>query len=154
MGSTSLIVLDTNVLAELTRVTPAAGVLAWARDQDPEAIFTTAVCEAELLFGVAAMAEGRRRSALARAVEAMLGAVLGGRVLSFDRKAARIYGELAAQSRRSGRAVGMADLQIAAIARAHGADAIATRNTPHFADCGVALVNPWVAGTASTQGRA
>ena len=151
MGSTSLIVLDTNVLAELPRVTPAAGVLAWARDQDPEAIFTTAVCEAELLFGVAAMAEGRRRSALARAVEAMLGAVLGGRVLSFDRKAARIYGELAAQSRR---AVGMADLQIAAIARAHGADAIATRNTPHFADCGVALVNPWVAGTASTQGRA
>lgn len=143
-----MIVLDTNVLSELIRATPSPAVLAWARAQDAAAIFTTAVCEAELLFGVAAMAEGRRRVTLARAVEAILGAILGGRVLPFDRAAAAIYGVLAAESRRSGRPVGMADLQIAAIARARNADAIATRNTQHFAGCGLAIVDPWSAGAA------
>lgn len=141
-----MIVLDTNVVSELIRATPASAVMVWARAQDAATIVTTAVCEAELLFGIAAMAEGRRRTALARAVEAILGTVFGGRVLPFDRSAARIYGELAAESRRSGHAVGVADLQTAAIARARNAAAIATRNTRHFAGCGVAVVDPWTMG--------
>ncbi len=144
--------LDTNVLSELMRPTPAPAVLAWARAQNAATIFTTAVCEAELLFGVAAMAEGRRRMALARAVEAILGTILGGRVLPFDRVAAKFYGVLAAESRRSGRPVGIADLQIAAIARARSADAIATRNTQHFAGCGLAIVDPWSAGAVTAGG--
>ncbi len=148
-----MIVLDTNVLSELTHASPTPAVMAWARAQNAAAIFTTAVCEAELLFDVAALAEGRRRTALARAVVAILGTVLGGRVLPFDRSAARIYGELAAESRRLGRPVGVADLQIAAIARARNAEAIATRNTRHFAGCGVAIVDPWLAGAASAGGQ-
>jgi len=150
VGFQGVIVLDTNVLSELTRATPSPAVMAWARAQDPAAVFTTAVCEAELLFGVAAMTEGRRRDAIARAVETMLGTVLGGRVLPFDRAAARIFGELAAESRRSGRPVGVADLQIGAIARARKADAIATRNTQHFVGCGVAIVDPWLEGAEPT----
>jgi len=138
-----VIVLDTNVVSELIRATPSPAVLAWARAQDAAAIFTTAVCEAELLFGVAAMEEGRRRTMLTRAIEAILGTILGGRVLPFDRAAARIYGVLAAESRRAGRSVGIADLQIAAVARARRASAIATRNTQHFADCGLPIINPW-----------
>lgn len=143
--------LDTNVLAELIRAVPSPAVQAWARAQDAEAMFTAAVCEAELLFGVAAMAEGRRRIDLARAVETILGIVLGGRVLPFDRAAARIYGELADASRRAGQSAGVADLQIAAIARARKADAIATRNTKRFTGCGVALVDPWLAGAGSAD---
>ena len=145
--------LDTNVLSELIRATPSPAVLAWARAQDAEAIFTTAVCEAELLFGVAAMAEGRRRTTLARAVEAILGTILGGRVLPFDRAAARFYGVLAAECRTAGRPVGIADLQIAAIARARNAGAIATRNTQHFAGSGLAIVDPWSAGAVSASGQ-
>ena len=148
-----MIVLDTNVLSELIRATPSPAVLAWARAQDADAIFTTAVCEAELLFGVAAMEEGRRRTALARAVEAILGTILGGRVLPFDRAAARLYGVLEADSRRAGRPVDMADLQIAAIARARNAGAIATRNVQHFAGCGLAIVDPWSAGVVSASGQ-
>jgi toxin FitB len=69
--------------------------------------------------------------------------------LPFDRAAARIYGELASESRRSGRSVDVADLQIAAVARARNAAAIATRNTRHFVGCGIALVDPWLAGAPS-----
>jgi toxin FitB len=147
-----VIVLDTNVLSELMRSAPSPVVQEWAREQTADAMFTTAICEAELLFGIAAMADGRRRRALARAVEAILGTVLQGRVLPFDRAAVRLYGELAAGSRHSGRPVGIPDLQIAAIARARNADAIATRNTQHFAGCGLRVVDPWMAATASPHG--
>jgi toxin FitB len=43
----------------------------------------------------------------------------------------------------AGRAVGTADLQIAAIALSRRLEAIATRNVGHFADCGVPVINPW-----------
>ena len=141
-----MIILDTNVLSELTRLSPSPEVLGWAGAQNQDAIFTTAVCEAELLYGVQLLAVGKRRTDLARAVETMLGTVLAGRVLPFDRAAARVYGELAAAHKSKGKSVGMADLQIAAIARARGAAALATRNTADFADCGVVLLDPWRAG--------
>ncbi len=141
-----MIVFDTNVLSELIRHTTSDAVLAWARAQDSEAIFTTTICEAELLFGVSMLPEARHRAALGRAVEAMLGTVLAGRVLPFDRTAAVAYAAWAADRRRAGRPVGMAELQIAAIARARGAAAIATRNVRDFAGCGVALIDPWAAG--------
>jgi toxin FitB len=47
-----VIVLDTNVISELARPAPFPAVLAWARRQMPEEVFTTSICEAELLFGV------------------------------------------------------------------------------------------------------
>jgi hypothetical protein len=34
-------------------------------------------------------------------------------------------------------------VEIASIARARHADAIATRNVDDFRDCGVPLINPW-----------
>lgn len=138
-----MIILDTNVLSELTRSTPAAEVLAWARAQNAGTIFTTTVNEAEMRYGLAMLPDGRRRTALARAIDAMLGTVLAGRVLPFDRTAAAEYGDWAATRRKLGRPVAMADLLIAAIARARGANAIATRNTDDFMDCGVPLINPW-----------
>jgi predicted nucleic acid-binding protein len=146
VGRTEVIILDTNILSELVRATPAPAVLQWAHAQDPEAIFTTAICEAELLYGVAIMADGQRRDLLTRAVQSMLNIVLAGRVLPFDRSAASVYAKLGGAGRREGRPTGMADLQIAAIARARSADAIATRNVRHFAGAGVAVVDPWQAG--------
>ena len=74
-----------------------------------------------------------------------LTAILGGRVLPFDRAAAQVYAGRAAQRRRAGRPVGTADLQTASIAVARGATTIATRNVPDFAECGIPVINPWEA---------
>lgn len=141
-----MIVLDTNVLSELISPIPSAAVLRWARAQPSDAISTTVICEAELLYGVAILPAGRRRDALKRAVETMFATMLGGRVYPFDRSAARIYAELAGAIRREGRPVGLADTQIAAIARAHNVSAIATRNVRHFAGVDIPIVDPWQAG--------
>lgn len=64
-----MIILDTNVVFELTSPAPAPAVVAWAPAQAPETIFTTVVSEAEMLDGIASMPDGRKRAALARAVE-------------------------------------------------------------------------------------
>lgn len=138
-----MIILDTNVISELTRSIPERLVVEWADAQPQETLYTTAITEAEMLYGVALMEPGRRRNDLQRAALFVFSVLLAGRVLPFDSAAAAEYGTWAGDRRQNGKKVGMADLQIAAVARARGAEAIATRNTKDFADCGVPLIDPW-----------
>jgi predicted nucleic acid-binding protein len=137
-----MIVLDTNVMSELVRDQPAEAVKRWVRKQPSALLFTTAISEAEILYGVALLPLGRRRTVLGQAVAAIFDDELAGRVLPFDSVAARIYADILADRRRRGRPVGQSDAQIAAIAASHGAS-VATRNTADFIDCGIAVVNPW-----------
>jgi toxin FitB len=145
MGPPGVIILDTNVISELAKPRAEPAVVAWADQQSAGMLYATAISEAEMLFGVNIMAVGVRRDNLRRAVLTVFGALLAGRVLPFDSAAAAEYAEWAANRRNAGRPVGMADLQIAATARARGATAIATRNTRDFEDCGVKLIDPWQA---------
>jgi predicted nucleic acid-binding protein len=138
-----VIILDTNVTSELTKPRPERSVVLWADEQPAETLYATAISEAEMLHGVSLMEAGRRRNDLRRAVLFVFAVLLAGRVLLFDSAAAAEYADWAADRRRNGKQVGMADLQIVAIAQARGAKAIATRNTKDFVDCGVALINPW-----------
>lgn len=138
-----MIILDTNVISELARPRPDPTVLTWANGEPLEQLYATAISEAEILYGLNLLVDGPRREALRRAVLTMFGALFAGRVLPFDRAAAAEYGAWAGDRRRAGRPAGMADLQIASIARARGAQAIVTRNTKDFEGCGVTLVDPW-----------
>ncbi len=142
-----MIVMDTNVLSELAKPSANPTVVAWANAQAIEQLYTTAITEAEMLVSVASMPNGRRQDALRQAVQTAFSALLPGRVLSFDRAAARAYAELAIERKRAGRTADGADVQIAAIARARGANAIATRNIRDFLGSGVPLVDPWQSGT-------
>jgi len=146
-----VIVIDTNVLSELAKPAAEPTVVAWANAQPIEDLYTTATTEAEMLFGLACVPAGRRQDSLRRAIETAFSVLLAGRVLSFDRPAARAYAELAVERRRQGRAANGPDLQIAAIARSRGASAIATRNTRDFEGCGMPLINPWLVGTTPRE---
>jgi toxin FitB len=138
-----VIVLDTNVISELARPQADPAVIAWADSQHLTRLYATAISEAEMLYGVALLPAGRRQADLHRAISTVFSILLAGRVLPFDSAAAEEFANWAADRRRAGRLVAMADLQIAAIARARGATAIATRNTRDFAGCGVVLIDPW-----------
>jgi hypothetical protein len=138
-----MIVLDTNVLSETLRPKPAANVLDWIRAQPVAALFTTAITEAELLYGIALLGEGRRRTALNSAIQSIFAETLAGRVLPFDSAAAREYADIAASRRRSGRPISEPDARIAAIARSRGAT-VATRNVGDFAGCELTLIDPWI----------
>ncbi len=136
-----MIVLDTNVLSEILRPKPAEPVVRWLDEQPAATVFVTTVTQAEILYGVELLPEGRRKRALIRIVEEIFREDFAGRVLPFDAPAARAYAEIAAARRRKGRPISQFDAQIAAICRACGAR-LATRNTQDFEDCGIGLIDP------------
>ena len=126
------------------RSEPAAAVFAWVAAQPRATLYTTSVTKAEILYGIAALPEGRRRAALAAAAAAMFAEDFAGRVLPFDEAAAVLYTEIVASRRRGGRPIEAFDAQIAATVRVAGAE-FATRDVSGFAGCGVTLINPWEA---------
>jgi len=134
--------LDTNVLSELMSVQPSPQVAAWVSAQAPDQLLTAAVCQAEVLAGLAVLPEGHRRSALTRAAHAMFREDFAERILPFDTGTAEAYADLFASRRRSGRPVATVDLMISAIARVHRATVV-TRNVADFDGCDVPVVNPW-----------
>lgn len=137
-----MILLDTNILSELMRPSPIIAVEEWLGAQMSASLFISAVTEAELRFGVALLADGKRRSRLTEELDKMLAEDFADRILPFDSAAAVAYARIASQRRKSGRPIAQADAQIAATAQSRGA-ALATRNVTDFAGCGVDLINPW-----------
>ena len=143
-----MIVIDTNVVSELMRMTPEPAVMTWFSGQDSAELYLTAVSEAELRAGAAILPAGRRRDRITAEVDAVVREDFAGRVLPFDSAAAKAYAAIAASRRSMGRPILEADCQIAAIARASDA-AVATRNGADFEHCGIALIDPWAANRAS-----
>jgi predicted nucleic acid-binding protein len=139
-----MILLDTNVLSELMRAKPAPEVVAWIDSQPISQLYISAITVAEILYGIARMADGKRKQSLLALATLMFDEDFAGRILSFDADAAIHYAGLAAESEAKGTVVDMADCQIAAIAVLHDAQ-VATRNVRHFDYLGVAIVNPWQA---------
>ncbi|MBN8897688.1 MAG: type II toxin-antitoxin system VapC family toxin [Rhodospirillales bacterium] len=137
-----MLVLDTNMLSEIMRPEPERKVADWIVRQQSEELFTAAVCQAEILSGLAVMPSGRRRTELEEAARAMFTDDFDGRVLPFDIEAASAYAKVFAARRNAGRPSGTIDLMLAAIARARGASVV-TRNVADFEGVGVAIINPW-----------
>jgi predicted nucleic acid-binding protein len=137
-----MIILDTNLISEILRPTPDARVLAWLAAQPRTALFTTTITRGELLYGVRLLPEGRRKTALLEAVQAIFSTDMAGRILGFDNDAADIYAEIAALRKTAGKPISQFDAMIAAIARSRGAR-LATRNIRDFVDCDIEIINPW-----------
>lgn len=136
------VLLDTNLLSELLRAAPAPEVLLWFAQQPPDALFVSAITQAEMMLGARLLPAGKRRDRLEAAVAAMFDEDFAGRILPFDSAAVTDYVDIVSTRRSAGRPITQFDAQIAAIARRHGAR-LATRNVADFQDCGLVLVNPW-----------
>ncbi len=137
-----MVLLDTNILSAMMRPQPSPALATWIAAQPIETLFTAAICQAEILAGLAIMPAGRRRHALAAAAQAMFAEDFAGRVLPFDAAAASHYAALFAARRQSGRPSAAPDLMIAAVARANGASVV-TRDSGGFAGCGLNVIDPW-----------
>lgn len=137
-----MIILDTNVISELTRRVPDPGVLSWLDALPAGDVATTAVTAAELRYGVAGLPGGHRKRELTVAVRGLLTDDFYGRVLPFDERASARYADIVADRERLGRPIGVADALIASICRDLGAT-LATRNTADFEETGIEVVNPW-----------
>jgi predicted nucleic acid-binding protein len=137
-----VILLDTNVLSEALKPVPSNLVLRWLAAQDSEVVFTTSVTQAEILYGIELLPEGKRRSRLSTAIERIFAEEFRGQILPFDEDAARAFAKLVAARDAAGRPISQFDGMIAAIARTRNA-ALATRNTADFEHCGIRVIDPW-----------
>jgi predicted nucleic acid-binding protein len=137
-----MIILDTNIVSALMLREPDAVIVSWLDGQEAESIWTTAITVFEIRFGLALLPSGRRRRALEEVFSRAMSEDFDGRVLPFEDEAARRAAELAAHRRLAGRPVDFRDVEIAGIVAAKSA-ILATRNTRHFEDLGIELLNPW-----------
>lgn len=137
-----MILLDTNVISELMRPEPHAGVQAWLAVQKTVRLGVTAITIAEIEHGILRLPTGKRRNMLKRHFSQFVAEAFTGRVYAFDEEAAYRYGALAAQREKEGFNTDAMDLMIAAIVSTQGA-AIATRNIKDFEGCGIDMINPW-----------
>jgi predicted nucleic acid-binding protein len=137
-----MVVLDTNVLSALMREMPPEQVLAWLDLQPRLSVWTSAITVMELRHGVEMLASGRNRRRLEQAMERLVVEKFLDRIAPFDTAAAEQAARLMAARQRAGRPGEMRDTMIAGIVLANHAT-LATRNTRHFADLSVPVVNPW-----------
>jgi predicted nucleic acid-binding protein len=139
-----MIVLDTNVVSETMRRSPDSSVIRWLDKQSVNELFLCTPVLAELSYGIARLSECSRKSALVRSYDQIVAQTFEGRILPFDALAAEAYGSLVAELESVGRSIDVMDAMIAAIAQTYSAT-LATRNTEHFRNTGVALLNPFEA---------
>jgi predicted nucleic acid-binding protein len=139
-----LLILDTNVISEMMRDLPDQAVIDWLDSRDRKDVWTTAITIMELHHGIQTLNPSRRRTALGEALDRVSTEKIEDRIAAFDGAAAKVAAVVAAERRRAGRAAELRDTMIAGIALATGA-LLATRNTRHFDDLAIILINPWTA---------
>ena len=137
-----MFVLDTNVLSEFMKSSPAPDVVRWFARQQRNLVYTTVVSKAEILAGIAMMPRGRRQRDLDDLAMNIFGTGFRDRVLAFDDATTVEFAAIARARRLAGRQTGTFDLIIAAIARANDA-IIVTRDVAGFVSTGVPVLNPW-----------
>jgi predicted nucleic acid-binding protein len=137
-----VIVLDTNVISEPLKPFADPVVAAWLDRQPKETLYLCAPVLMELLLGISLLPDGKRKRAMATAVQATLTTYFADRFLAFEREAAVAYASLASRAQARGFSNSIGDCQIAAIAAVHGF-AVATRDTAPFLAAGVPVINPW-----------
>jgi predicted nucleic acid-binding protein len=137
-----MIILDTNVFSALMRRVPDKQVIDWLDSQPRTSIWTTSVTILEIRLGLQTMPAGKRRVVLMQAFETVLADKIDRRIAPFDAAAAQQAGDLMATRYKKGRPGDLRDTMIAGIVLACQAT-LATRNTSHFEDLSVPVVNPW-----------
>ena len=136
-----MIVVDTNVVSELMRPSPAPQVREWVTAQRPDQLCTTAVTVAEIRYGLERLPGGRRKDSLLTTATEVF-AAFSEFVQPFDADAAIWYATIVAHRDRLGLPIDGFDAQIAAICRTRGA-ALATRNAKDFRETGIDVIDPW-----------
>lgn len=132
--------LDTNVFAALSQPRPNR-VVERAFVKHAADLVTSAVVVHEMWFGIERMPRSRRRAELERF---MAEVVAGVRALAYGERAAKWHSVERARLAALGRAVPLADGQIAATAAVHDATVV-TANTAHFVVFDGLQVVSWVA---------
>lgn len=134
-------VLDTCVLSELKKPVPSPAVVQAVMSMNPSQTYVSVITIGELIKGIALMPHGQRRRDY-ETWHADTEEAFQDRILPIETDVARLWGRFTADLQSRGRQLAANDGLIAATAIIHGMS-VMTRNTKHFADTGVVLIDPW-----------
>jgi toxin FitB len=131
--------IDTNVISELIKATPAPKVAAWVDAADEQLFHLSVLTLGEVRRGIVLLPQSKRRTRLEAWLSGDLRVRFAGRILAIDQEIADRWGHL---SGARGTTVPVIDGLLAATAIHHNLTLV-TRNTRDMARTGVALFNPW-----------
>lgn len=137
-----MIVLDTCVVAEALKPGRDSALVAWLDKQSVETLYLTSTSFAELLTGVSAISDGKRKSQIRSALDMLVERLFASRILPFDHLAAQSYCSLLSAARVAGLPVSYSVLMTGAVAAVHGF-IVATHDTAVYESLGVPVINPW-----------
>lgn len=125
--------LDTNIISDATRPSPAPALAAWLETQADTDLFIAALTLGELRRGILNLPPGRKRADLTRWFDGPSGppSLFAGRILPFDAASALAWANLMAEGRAIGRPRDALDMIIAATALTN-ACTIVTLNVRDF----------------------
>jgi predicted nucleic acid-binding protein len=133
--------LDTNIISNITKVSPSGKLLAWMKEQNDDDLYISSLTVAEIRRGIFEKPAGKRRNQLEAWFSGSEGpqALFSGRVLSFDEVAALIWARLMADGKAKGQPRSALDTIIAAVAEANGC-IVVSDNEKDFV--GIEMINP------------
>jgi len=137
-----MILLDTDVVSALMGVQPEQVVAVWLDKQPAASIWITSVTLMEIRYGLQTMPRGVRQEGMSNSFERLLNEMIEQRIAPFDAEAAEQAANLMSIRKSKGRPSDVKDTMIGGIAISSHAT-LATRNTKHFEDLPVTVVNPW-----------
>ena len=135
-----MILIDTNVISQLTRSLPDTSVFNWIEANENEILVST-VSLGEMAFGIARLPDGRRKDGL-RHLQGMATDRFSSQIMPYGVYEAQAYGDIMADAEKLGRPMSIPDGMIASSARVLRVP-LATRNFKDFQTTGLALFNPW-----------
>jgi hypothetical protein len=136
-------ILDTNVVSEFMLRSPNPKVVGWLDRQPRSSLWTTAITIFEIRLGLQIMPNSKRRDLLSQRFDEVL-ARMNEQIAPFDTEAAQQAASLTASRKMQGRPRDLRDTMIAGIVLARRTS-LATRNTAHFDDVAITIINPWTA---------
>jgi toxin FitB len=135
--------LDTNVVSELMKPRPDAGVAAWIDGTPEDMLHLSVLTIGEVRKGIDLLADDDpKRAALQSWLSRDVRIRFAARLLVFDIGVAERWGQIEALARKQRVTLPTIDAQLAATALHHNLTFV-TRNTVDVALTGVPVFNPW-----------
>ncbi|MEO6990246.1 MAG: type II toxin-antitoxin system VapC family toxin [Candidatus Baltobacteraceae bacterium] len=134
--------LDTNVMSDLRKPLPNAGLVTWLGAVDERELFLSVLSIGEIRIGITMQGMARKRVDLETWLVSDLIPRFAGRILPVDMEVAEHWGRTEGAARLGAGKLLVIDSLLAATAHHHNLTVV-TNNEADFSRTGTTVINPW-----------